>query len=163
MSITVYDNREEPDPGLLPAEFSQCLEKVASVLKLPPGDIEISLVDDPHMQDLNRQFRKIDKPTNVLAFPLFNWNEPLVPSNNLPVSGPDDPPCVLGDIVISTSTIQREAIEFQTTFTEQLMRMTIHGMLHLVGYEHETEEEADIMDDQTEIGLQVYHDYRFSA
>ncbi len=161
MSITIYDNREDPDPSIPADEFSRCLEQAASVLRFPSADIEISLVDDRTIQELNLRFRQIDAPTNVLAFPLHTWKQPHHPVTPLPEPAPDAPPCLLGDIVVSLETISREAECFGTTFNEQFLRMAIHGMLHLVGYDHETDEGEEQMLAQTELGLDACRDFLF--
>lgn len=94
-----------------------------------PQDIEVSIVlmSDAQIQDLNKDHRGKDKPTNVLSFPL---NEPdmIVES-------------ALGDIIFALETIQREAKDQDKSFEDHLMHLTIHGFLHLIGYDHETSEE----------------------
>jgi probable rRNA maturation factor len=90
-----------------------------------PDDAELSLAlsDDATVQGLNRDYRAKDKPTNVLSFP-----------------APHGP--LLGDVIIAFETLTREAAEEQLTPADHLAHLTIHGLLHLLGYDHETEAEA---------------------
>ncbi len=161
MSITIYDNREDPDPSIPIDTYCRCLEKAASILRFPSADVEISLVDDRTIQELNLRFRQIDAPTNVLAFPFYSWKQPHQSESPLPEPGPDDPPCMLGEIVVSLQTITREAESFGMSFDEQFMQMAIHGMLHLVGYDHETDAGEELMLEQTELALRACRDFLF--
>ncbi len=98
-------------------------------------DAEVSLVftDDSSVRMLNRQYRGKDRPTNVLSFPAA----PLVP-------GRLGPP--LGDIVLARETIASESEAQGLDFANHLTHLIIHGFLHLLGYDHETDEEAAIME-----------------
>ncbi len=105
--------------------------------ELPPlaADAEVSLVftDDARVRVLNRQYRGKDKPTNVLSFPAA----PLY-SGRL---GP-----LLGDIVMARETIVAESATQGLDFADHLTHLIIHGFLHLVGYDHETDGEAAVME-----------------
>jgi len=93
---------------------------------------ELSLVitDDDHIQELNKTYRKIDKPTNVLAFPMQEGEYC------------DITPGLLGDVVISRETAGQEAEKADITLMERVSQLLIHGILHLVGYDHEKGEKA---------------------
>lgn len=90
-----------------------------------PADAELSvaLADDATVRNLNRDYRAKDKPTNVLSFPAAH--------------GP-----LLGDVVIAYETLQREAVEEGVAPRDHLVLLTVHGLLHLLGYDHLTEPEA---------------------
>jgi len=105
----------------------------------PRDEVEISLLltDDAGIRALNRDWRAKDKPTNVLSFPA-----PMVPG--LPGLRP------LGDIAVAYETVAREAEEERKTFEDHLTHLLVHGLLHLLGYDHELEAEAEIME-----GLEV--------
>lgn len=110
------------------------------------GQFEISVVlcDDDHCQQINHTHRKINKPTNVLSFPSkFSHNV----KNSLPGYV-----CPLGDIVLSYSIIQFEANDQDKSFNDHLCHLWIHGLLHLLGYDHEIDAEAIIME-STEINI----------
>lgn len=113
------------------------------------NDVEVSVTftDDEGIRELNNKFRKMDKPTDVLSFPLFDYEgekeEPLFDefANNL------------GDIVISLERAMAQANEFGHSFEREVAFLTAHSMLHLLGYDHETseEDEADMRRRQSEI------------
>lgn len=122
-----------------------CARTIAiTPLLTPARTIEISLLltNDASITRLNAQYLGKHKPTNVLSFP----SEVLTPPHY-----PDLPDIlVLGDIVLAYETILREAEEQQKTFLNHMTHLTIHGMLHLLGYDHEATEDALIME-----GLEV--------
>ena len=95
------------------------------------------LTDDAGIRTLNRNWRGIDKPTNVLSFPA------LQPTGS---GGPDDAPRMLGDIAIAYETMRREADDEQKPFDHHLSHLAIHGFLHLMGYDHETDDDAEAME-----------------
>jgi probable rRNA maturation factor len=92
------------------------------------AEVSILLTDDAHQQALNRQWRNIDKPTNVLSFPQ------LAPF--APVAG------LVGDISLALETLRRESVEFGIEFVAHFTHLVVHGFLHLLGYDHEEETEA---------------------
>jgi len=99
-----------------------------------PSEVSLVFSDDAHVQGLNAGWRGKDKPTNVLSFPAFSVK-------------PDDPlPPMLGDIVLAFETISREAALEEKPFEHHLTHLIVHGLLHLLGYDHETEGEAEIME-----------------
>lgn len=119
------------------------LDKAAKVLEVSP-DAEVSVVfaDDEYIQELNRQYRGIDKATDVLSFALDEGEEPEV------VDGPEE--TLLGDIVISIETACRQAAEYGHSLERELAFLAVHGMLHLVGYDHEEDEDRAEMRRQEE-------------
>jgi probable rRNA maturation factor len=98
------------------------------------AELAIVLTDDSRIRALNRVWRGLDKPTNVLSFPAKDR------------SGIEDAPALLGDIVISYDTLKREALAQGTPFLHHLAHLTVHGFLHLRGYDHETDAEAEAME-----------------
>jgi probable rRNA maturation factor len=95
------------------------------------------LTDDAGIRTLNANWRGIDKPTNVLSFPALQPTGPSLPG---------DPPRMLGDIAIAYETTRREADDEGKAFDHHLSHLAIHGFLHLIGYDHETDEEAGEME-----------------
>lgn len=93
----------------------------------------IALSSDAHVQMLNASFRGKDKPTNVLSFPA-------------PAAPQPQPVTNLGDIVIARETVEHEAADKAIPFADHLRHLTIHGLLHLLGYDHETDDDAEIME-----------------
>jgi probable rRNA maturation factor len=100
-------------------------------------EIAICLTTDVKLQSLNLQFRGMDKPTNVLSFSALNVDHPTLMKGQ---------PLFLGDIAIAAETVMREAYEQNKTVSDHLSHMIIHGTLHLLGYDHETEGEAQEME-----------------
>lgn len=99
-----------------------------------PTELSLVFSDDAGIRELNSGWRGKDKPTNVLSFPAF------------PVRPGDPLPPMLGDIVLAAETISREAELEEKSFEHHLTHLIVHGFLHLVGYDHETEEEAETME-----------------
>ncbi|MBL0318704.1 MAG: rRNA maturation RNase YbeY [Alphaproteobacteria bacterium] len=111
--------------------------------KNPDSVVEVAVVlaNDPMIQGLNASYRKQDKPTNVLSFP----QEPLNPLEYvLPESV--EGISMLGDIILAYETIDKEAKEEGKTLTDHIHHLVIHGLLHLLGYDHEDNDEAEIME-----------------
>jgi probable rRNA maturation factor len=101
------------------------------------AELAVMLTDDAGIRTLNSNWRGIDKPTNVLSFPA------LPPAGG---SGPDDAPRMLGDIAIAYETTRQEADDEQKPFDHHLSHLAIHGFLHLLGYDHETDGDAETME-----------------
>jgi len=105
----------------------------ASVLSTADSEVSIVLTDDSAMAVLNRDWRGIDKPTNVLSFPASGHKG-------------SETTRFLGDIVIAYETLVRECGDDNRKFLHHLAHLTVHGFLHLVGYDHETDAQADEME-----------------
>ena len=103
--------------------------------------VEISVVlgDDVLVQSLNRDFRKQDRPTNVLSFALTE-------GEGAPNSRSPGEPVMLGDVVLAFDTVTREAREQSKSFRDHALHLVVHGILHLMGYDHGTESEARVME-----------------
>lgn len=101
------------------------------------AELAVMLTDDAGMRTLNSNWRGIDKPTNVLSFPAL---QPTGASNS------DEAPRMLGDIAIAYETTRREAVDEQKPFAHHLSHLAIHGFLHLIGYDHEKDDEAETME-----------------
>lgn len=97
------------------------------------GEICVVLTDDAAIQKLNRTWRQNDKPTNVLSFPAAHMRG---------ISGP----ALLGDIVIAYETTAGEAMAEGKPFLDHLSHLTVHGFLHLLGYDHENDGQAEEME-----------------
>jgi pyridoxine 5-phosphate synthase len=124
--------------------LGQCGVQDHSVSLLLTGDAEIAR--------LNAQYRNKNQPTNVLSFPFGEGADASLAA--LPVKE-------LGDIIISVDTAQREAIDYKQSLHERLTRLIIHGMLHLLGYDHERSEkdEREMFDKENEL-LRTLHTQR---
>lgn len=96
------------------------------------AELSIVLTDDAGQRQLNREWRGIDKPTNVLSFPQLAPHAPLFG--------------LLGDIILAHETLLREAAELDIGFTEHFTHLVVHGFLHILGYDHLEDEEALVME-----------------
>ena len=101
-----------------------------------PREAELSLLftDDAHVRALNRDWRDKDRPTNVLSFPAF----PLAPGDPLPP--------MLGDVALAFETVRVEAELDGKPFDHHLSHLIVHGVLHLLGHDHEEDGEAEAME-----------------
>ncbi len=100
------------------------------------AELSVTFTDNEGIQRLNLEFRGIDAPTDVLSFPLTDYN-----GTELPI---DEPECSLGDIVISLERAREQAEQFGHSLEREIAFLTVHSMLHLLGYDHVDSEEDDI-------------------
>jgi probable rRNA maturation factor len=99
------------------------------------AEISVVLADDSFVRDLNRDHRGHDRPTNVLAFPGETGDV-----------GPSDAPCLLGDVVLAYGVVAGEANARGLALRDHVSHLVVHGVLHLLGYDHETDDEASVME-----------------
>lgn len=99
-----------------------------------PVEVAVRLVGPAESRRLNRHYRGKDKPTNVLSFPAETAVDPR------------NPPDYLGDIALGLATCRREAAEQGKSLADHVVHLTVHGVLHLIGYDHMSEEEANAME-----------------
>lgn len=106
-----------------------------------PAEVSVTLVDNAAIHVLNREQRGVDRPTDVLSFPLFDDDFG------------DGEYCALGDIVLSMERAAEQAKEYGHSLKREVAFLTVHSMLHLLGYDHDTspEDEADMFRRQEEI------------
>lgn len=100
-------------------------------------EVSVVLADDDMLRELNHQYRGKDAPTNVLSFPTELTDDERLP---------DGEPTPLGDIVLSFDTLNREADDLGVEMRDHFTHLLVHGMLHLIGFDHETDEEAAEME-----------------
>jgi probable rRNA maturation factor len=110
------------------------------------AEVSITFVNNDEIQEINRDYRKLDKPTDVISFAL---EETAV--DEVQIKG-DDIPVILGDIIISVEKAKEQAEEYNHTFERELGFLAVHGLLHLLGYDHMTkEDEKEMFQKQEEI------------
>ena len=107
----------------------QKTEQILNALGCDAHELSLVITDDAQIQELNATYRGKDKPTNVLSFPMQEGEFS------------DITPGLLGDVVISSQTAEKEAQTAGVTLDERLSQLLIHGILHLIGFDHETGEE----------------------
>jgi probable rRNA maturation factor len=130
------------------AKTARLLRKLLSLLGLPRTDLSILFVGDRRMRLLNAVYRGVDRTTDVLSFPQYAPDELKAQLGKgrrraVLVQRPySTGPLPLGDIVINLHSAKRQAFENDLSFDEELRRLLIHGLLHLLGYDHEQGESA---------------------
>ncbi len=122
-----------PHAGLLNAAFT--------------AEISVRLADDDEVHALNRQYRQKDKPTNVLSFPMVQ------PDLIETLDNSDDGEVLLGDIILAHGVCVREAAEKGVSASEHATHLIVHGTLHLLGYDHLEDDEAEAMEDLERVAL----------
>lgn len=134
------------------AELEQLLTAGLNVVARLHGlsgqtEVDITIVDDEEIHMLNRDYRNVDRPTDVLSFALDEESEeePEV------VGGPEEH--LLGDIIISAETAARQAEEFGHGLEREIVYLAVHGLLHLLGYDHMTDEDKVVMRAKEEAAL----------
>jgi len=112
------------------------------ILGKAPAEMSLVLADDALVQTLNRDYRDKDKPTNVLSFALLDdlddTDDTLARDEGMPI--------LIGDVILAFETVQREAREQGKSIKDHLTHLVIHGVLHLLGYDHQSDPDADRME-----------------
>jgi probable rRNA maturation factor len=121
----------EKEPQAVPV-VERAVAVAAQAIDAPLGEVVVMLADDETVRSLNRDWRKIDKPTNVLSFPAART--------------PGIEPVMLGDIVIAYETLTRECEEQDRVLLHHLAHLAVHGFLHLMGYDHQNDSDAEAME-----------------
>jgi probable rRNA maturation factor len=115
-----------PHEGLEPAEIRRRLRVLTRALAISGAELSVLLTDDEHIHELNRDYRSVDRPTDVLAFAMREGEMGDVASG------------VLGDVVVSVETARRQAAGSRRHVLEEVTMLLTHGVLHLLGWDHET-------------------------
>jgi probable rRNA maturation factor len=123
------------DWEMLAGRAAAAAAEVVPELANPRLSASLLLTGDAEIQALNREWRGKDKPTNVLSFPMLERDALLA----LPLDGP---PELLGDVVLAFESCAREAVEKDVAIDTHAAHLTIHGLLHLAGHDHEASPEA---------------------
>jgi len=109
------------------------------------GEVALTFVDDARIHELNREYRGIDRPTDVLSFAMLEGDEPDIVFDD-PEDGNSDPLSgMLGDIVISLERAKAQSEEYGHSLEREIGFLFVHGFLHLLGYDHQTPEEEAVM------------------
>lgn len=141
--------------------IDRVLQKAAELEGLKKGEVSVSLVGDEEIQQLNKEYRGINRPTDVLSFAIeeMGEGEDMIYFEE---SGQEaeDYPALLGDIIISIPRAMKQAEEYNHSFERELGFLVVHGFLHLLGYDHQTEEEEKKMFSRQEEVLQAIHLFR---
>ena len=142
----VYDGIDEKE------EYKEVIEKVLSQCfkeeKLENSKlcVTVTLTTPKTIQEINKQYRNIDRATDVLSFPMFEKDELDKKIQENDFENED----ILGDIVVSVEKVKEQAIEYGHSFERELSYMIVHGFYHLMGYDHIEEEDKKVMREKEE-------------
>jgi probable rRNA maturation factor len=146
MPVSVTSHREPEPLDLSAFERLGCFvlthEEVAD-----GAELSIAVVDAEEIARLNEQYRGKEGPTDVLSFGCDDW-----------CAAEGDEPITLGDVVIAPEIAQMHAAELGVTVESELNLLLTHGILHLLGYDHETDEDAEVMQEREKALLSAYAD-----
>ena len=136
MTLILFDNRSGEE---LPLEEYVRFAQFALDYQQMPAECELSVsfVTVAEIHELNREYRGVDAPTDVLSFECDG--------TEIDPSQPDGAFLILGDIVISPEVVHAHAAEYNTGFDEEMQLMIVHGILHLLGYDHLDDDDYEIM------------------
>jgi probable rRNA maturation factor len=133
LSLNRSDDRELP---WLSDEVVDAIRKAGKPLDPAAATVNLVLVDDRYIRQINREFRNTDKPTDVISFSYLGDDGP----------SPDGEDDVAGEIYVSHQTIEKEAKQLGVDPGKMFLRVGVHGLLHVVGYDHGAAEDAARME-----------------
>ncbi len=135
--------------------IEQCMEKILENEKLDiPVELNILIVDNDEIRNINREHRNVDSATDVLSFPMVEMHEGEI----LSMAGDfdlDENSLILGDIIISAEKAREQAEQYGHSFEREIGFLSTHGLLHILGYDHETPEQEQKMRDKQETVLKA--------
>ena len=123
---------DHPDINIDCHDIENMIVKIMGHLDCPNQEVSILLTGDKDIRRLNQEFRSIDQPTDVLSFPQNADEDPCIPEE-----------IILGDIAVSLDIAKAQAKEHGLDFKEEIILLLIHGILHLLGYDHEISEKEE--------------------
>jgi len=163
VTIDVFAADEQEDQPVEVGRWSTLARRVLAARGVK-GETEVSLlfVDEAAMASLNQQFLGASGPTDVLSFPIEDEPGPTGRSPDLGGSGPGVSPeegtlTLLGDVVICPAVAARNAVEHEVSLDDEVALLVVHGLLHLLGLDHEDEAEAERMEALEQSLLNRYH------
>ncbi|MBR2828276.1 MAG: rRNA maturation RNase YbeY [Bacilli bacterium] len=142
--IEIFKNVEEDIEEL--DTVRKVLEKAVEIEKLENVSFNLIIVDNSYIHNLNKMYRKIDRETDVITFALEDEDTLIMPSEER----------ILGDIYISIDKAKSQSEEYGHSLLRELSFLAVHGFYHLLGYDHQTKEEEEIMFKKQEEVLNSY-------
>ena len=146
-----FEKEYDKDLGINYEEIADKVINAALDYEECPYEAEVSLtlVDNNRIHDINKEFRDIDRPTDVLSFPMVEYDDAgefAFLEDEDDCFNPETGELMLGDIIISLDKVEEQAIAYGHSFTREYAFLIAHSMLHLMGYDHMTDDDASIMD-----------------
>lgn len=161
MSLAIVWNNEQEEHPIsdeLIALLESILQKAGEAEGIDEGEVDLTFVNNERIHELNLEYRGIDRPTDVLSFAMNETGEDeleIVYAHEEGEEG-EDVPYVLGDIIISVTRAQEQALEYGHSLERELGFLFVHGFLHLLGYDHQDAvSEAEMMSKQEKVLAQV--------
>lgn len=115
------------------------------------AEVNLTLTDNAGIQAINKEYRQIDRPTDVLSFPMLSYETPgdfsFLSDENEDDFNPDTGEVMLGDIIISVDKVKEQALEYGHSEKREFAFLITHSMLHLFGYDHMETDEAAVMEE----------------
>jgi probable rRNA maturation factor len=139
--VSIFVADEHSHPVDLPAIRSLAGMVVEGEGYPESSEVTLLLVSDSEMGSYNERFLNRTGPTDVLAFPVEDLKPGVVPERDF-----NGPPLLLGDIIVAPEYISRQAEEYGVSFEDEISLMVVHGLLHLLGYDHQDDDEAEAME-----------------
>ncbi|MDN2452313.1 rRNA maturation RNase YbeY [Lactobacillus sp. UCMA15818] len=144
MDLEVFDETDKVSEERIEL-VKNVLEYAGKYIKLPDDtEMSVTLMDNPRIHEINKQYRGVDKPTDVISFAIEETSE-----DDLPIILPDDEefdvPKNIGDIMVSMDKVKEQAEYLEHSEERELGFLVVHGFLHLNGYDHMRKEDEEVM------------------
>ncbi len=152
MSIVICDESNKSYPEEFEAIVKDIIDYAIDYVECPyECEVNVLFTDNEGIREINKEQRNIDSPTDVLSFPLVDYDKPcdlsIAEANEMEYFNSDTGELMLGDIVISIDRVYSQAEEYGHSPKREIAFLTAHSMLHLFGYDHMTEEERLVMEE----------------
>ena len=144
--MEIIISKEPEDIGIEDAiieEIKRAVDTIGKLYDIKDSEVSITLTNDETIHELNRDYRSIDRPTDVLSFAFHESDEPEIITDDV-----DEAIDTLGDIIISVERAKTQAEDYGHSLRREIVFLTVHGMLHLLGYNHM--EDADRLEMEKE-------------
>lgn len=162
MTLNLENEQDYKIPFDYEETAKQVIRQVLTSEKCPyEAEVNLTFVDNEEIHRLNREFRQIDRATDVLSFPMTDWESPADYScledeeASADSFNPETGELLLGDIVISVERAAEQAKEYGHSLKREIAFLIAHSMLHLLGYDHMVPEEEAVMEGKQEAALQA--------
>lgn len=155
MSLMINNKQDKYDTTEIEKLIETVYEKTLEERKMDSNyEVSVTFVDNEEIRKINRDYRNIDTPTDVLSFPMIDYKSNSKP-NDVENMDLDSGEIVLGDIVISLERAHEQSIDYGHSFQREIAFLMVHGMLHLLGYDHMEENDRKKMRAEEEKILSV--------
>lgn len=148
MNIMVDNRQDKFETSEIEGLIRKVIEKTLEIECMRENfQVSVILVDDIQIQEINKEYREIDSPTDVLSFPLLEGGELEKNASSLDI---DTGEIVLGDIAISLERAEEQSRDYGHSMEREISYLTVHGMLHLLGFDHEEDDDRKVMREKEE-------------